>query len=408
MRVLTALERPQLRPYLEPVHENKDPRHVYLVDRLGLAAGPERLTIEQYHWLRLFDGQRSLGDIQAELMRHSSGPFIGLETIAALARKLEEGLFLDGPAYRQVVEAAVRPPRHIGCYHGEPRALRRQLDRLFSGPRGPGLPGNAGSGGRLRAALIPHIDYPRGGYTYAWGFKEVVEQTDAALFVIIGTSHHSTHRFTLTRKHFETPLGITRTDQDYIDRLVQYYGDGLFDDELLAHLPEHSIELEVVLLQYLYETRRPFRIVPLVVGPFQDCVESGTPPKQSDDIAAMIEALRAVEAELDEPVCYIISGDLAHIGPKFGDRDPVSGRELEHSRRQDQAILQQTELADPAGFFQVIAAEKDARRICGLPPAYTLLEAIRPASGKLLHYDQYVHPRGHESVSFASVAFYRS
>ena len=59
-----------------------------------------------------------------------------------------------------------------------------------------------------------------------------------------------------------------------------------------------------------------------------------------------------------------------------------------------------------AGFFQVIADESDRRRICGLPPTYTLLESIRPRAGKLLHYDQYVHPRGYESVSFASMAFY--
>ena len=51
--------------------------------------------------------------------------------------------------------------------------------------------------------------------------------------------------------------------------------------------------------------------------------------------------------------------------------------------------------------------EEDRRRICGLPPTYTVLEAVRPAHGKVLHYDQYLHPRGYESVSYASVAFYR-
>ena len=103
-------------------------------------------------------------------------------------------------------------------------ALRRQLMRLFTDPRGPGLPEPRRTNGNLRAALIPHIDYPRGGVTYAWGFKEVVEQTDASLFVIIGTSHYSGHRFTLTRKDFETPLGIAPTDQGYIDRLVKHHG----------------------------------------------------------------------------------------------------------------------------------------------------------------------------------------
>ena len=85
-------------------------------------------------------------------------------------------------------------------------------------------------------------------------------------------------RFTLTRKHFQTPLGIVPTDQGYIDRLVAHYGDGLFEDEVRAHLPEHSIELEVVLLHYLYEGKRDIRIVPLVVGSFEDCVLTGFEP----------------------------------------------------------------------------------------------------------------------------------
>jgi AmmeMemoRadiSam system protein B len=195
------------------------------------------------------------------------------------------------------------------------------------------------------------------------------------------------------------------TDQGYIDKLVRHYGDGLFDDEP-CHLPEHSIELEVVFLQYLYGDRRPIRIVPLVVGSFQDSVLLESPPADREDIGRMVEALRRVETETREPICYIISGDLAHIGPKFGDRDPVTEPALAQSREQDQAILRQAETADPASFFQVIAEEGDCRRICGLPPTYTVLEAIRPSRGKVLHYDQYAHPRGFESVSFASVAFY--
>jgi AmmeMemoRadiSam system protein B len=249
------------------------------------------------------------------------------------------------------------------------------------------------------------MDYARGGLCYTWGFREVFERSDASLFVIIGTSHYSHERFSLTRKHFLTPLGRVETDQAYIDRLVKHYGDGLFTDEL-AHLPEHSIELEVVFLQYLYEGRRPIRNVPLVVGSFHDCVRGGVDPRQASDIARMIAALRQAESETGEPICYLISGDLAHIGPKFGDAQPVAEPLLARSRQQDHAILEQAVAADMAGYFRVIAAEGDARRICGLPPTYTLVEAIRPTRGKLLNYDQYVHPHGFESVSFASVGFY--
>jgi AmmeMemoRadiSam system protein B len=130
-------------------------------------------------------------------------------------------------------------------------------------------------------------------------------------------------------------------------------------------------------------------------------------PTHSGDIRRLIEALRRAEGETGEPICYIISGDLAHIGPKFGDPQLLQRATLDHSRKQDEAIVRAAESANPARYFEVIAAEQDERRICGLPPTYTVLEALRPATGKLLHYDQYVHPNGYESVSFASMAFYR-
>jgi AmmeMemoRadiSam system protein B len=417
---MPAHEQPRLRPYLLPVHDSSDPGHVYLVDQLGLLPDPVPLPRRDFLPLLFLDGDRTLREVQAEVMRLAGGEIIPLETFTKLIDRLDRARLLDGPHFRAVADHPVREPRCIGCYEGEPDALRRQLERLFTGPKGPGLPRAGKPDGRLRAALIPHIDYPRGGHTYTWGFKEVFEHTDAALFVIIGTSHYGAHpltlgrtvskppRFTLTRKDFKTPLGIARTDQDYLDRLVRHYGDGLFDDELIHHLPEHSIELEVVFLQYLYEKVRPIRIVPLVVGSFQECVAGGDEPTAQEDIARMVEALRRAEEETREPVCYIISGDLAHIGRKFDRRSPpLTEPVLTHSREQDQAILRRAEEADPAKFFRVIADEGDRRNICGLPPTYTTLAAAGPVRGKVLHYDQYVHPRGYESVSFASVAFYR-
>ncbi len=404
--MMSIAEKPQLRPYLGRTDNPRDLLHVYIVDRLGLAADALALNFQEFDCLDLFDGENTLADIQAATRQRRGVP-LPLAWFADLARRLEANLFLDGPRFRRVVEATVRPPRCIGCYQGEPEALRRQLASLFTDPRGPSLPGRQGVDGGLRAALIPHMDYTRGGVTFAWGFKEVVEKTDAALFVIIGTSHYSGQRFTLTRKDFQTPLGVVPTDQDYIDRLVKNYGPGLFDDEWLAHLPEHAIELEVVFLQYLYENRRPIRIVPLVVGPFFDCVRERENPSNKADIARMVQALRRAAAETGEQICYIISGDLAHIGPKFGHANPVHAAQLGHSKEQDFALLNCLEKADTAGYFHIIAAEGDARNICGLPPTFTLLDALRPSRGKLLHYDRYVHPRGQESVSFASVGFYR-
>ncbi|HET6572336.1 MAG TPA: AmmeMemoRadiSam system protein B, partial [Fimbriiglobus sp.] len=321
---------------------------------------------------------------------------------------LDEAMLLDGPTFRAYLSGPVRRPVCVGCYPDDPAAIRATLRKLFTGPGGPGLPdfGAAPSPhGRLRAALLPHMDYVRGGVTYGWGFNELAERTDARLFVIVATSHYSPHRFTLTRMNFETPLGTVPTDQAYIDRLEKHYGDGLFDDPL-AHLPEHSVELEVLPLQYLFEGRREVRIVALLVGSFQDRVLFQSDPAEADDIGRMVTALRRAEAEAGEPVCYLISGDLAHIGPKFGDPLPVSEAQLETSRAGDELILNQLTAADPNGYFQVLAEEEDARRICGFPPTWLTLAAARPRTGRVLHYNRSVHPTGHESVSFAAAAFY--
>ena len=354
--------------------------------------------------LQLFDGQRTLRDIQAEIMRQSGGELPPLDSLTDIVQTMEEGLLLDGPHFQERLASPVREPACLGCYEAEPSALRRQLDDIFLSPGGPGMPGTPEKVEGFRGVLVPHIDYQKGGPGFAWGFKEVFEKTAASLFVIIATSHYSGLRYMLTRKDFKTPLGIVPTDQQYIDRLVALYGNGLFDDPY-AHLPEHSIELEVVFLQYLYEGRRPIRIVPLLVGPFQDCVDDGSSPDQKADVAKMARALERLDRESTEPICYIISGDLAHIGPKFGDPDPILEPALSQSRQEDQALLRHAEAADPSAYFQFVAAENDRRRICGFPPTYTFLEAIHPGCGRMLYYDQYAHPRGHESVSFATVAF---
>lgn len=408
---MSAPERPQLRRHLAAAPEG--PGGYVIWDQLGLAERRLRVTNPEMAVLRLLDGRHTVSDILTEVRHTLDGRTPSPEAFARLVRELDEALFLDGPRFcarlRELAADPVRPPSCIGSYGDNPAKLRRWLDRLFDGPDGPGRPGPRRPDDRFRAALLPHIDYTRGGTTYAWGFKELFERTPARLFVIVATSHYSSHRFILTRKHFRTPLGIAPTDTAYIDRLVAHYGDGLFDDELPAHLPEHSIELEVVFLQYLF-AETPIRIVPLLVGPFHDCIAQGREPSGAEDVGRMIAALRAVERETAEPICYLISGDLAHIGPKFGDPRPVSPSLLTHSRRQDFALLRQlasesSAEPDAAGYFHVIAGENDSRRICGLPPTYVALEVARPGRGRLLHYDQYVHPDGYESVSFASVVF---
>jgi hypothetical protein len=397
-----VLDRPRIRPGIAAGRDSDDPHTIILYDELRISRRFVRVTPREFTWLQWLDGSNSLRDIQALAMRGLGGELVPIDPLIELVARLDEAIFLDGPRFCELFTGPVRQPACIGCYEEEPKALRRQLAGYLT--LADAKPTRA-AGGRLRALLAPHIDFARGHLTYAWAYRDLAAMTDARLFVIIGTAHYSGERYTLTRQDFRTPLGTAAVDQRFVDRLVESYGDGLFEDPL-AHIPEHSIELEVVWLQYLFEGRRPFRIVPLLVGSFHDCIFMNRDPSEAPEILRMAKALGRAEAAAGEPVCYLISGDLAHIGPKFGDPEPLTERFLDSSRAGDDAIVGVLERADAGEYFRLVAGENDRRRICGLPPTWTALSAARPSTGRLLHYDRYVQPRGFESVSFASMAFY--
>lgn len=403
-----AAVRPCLRPYLAAEADPAKPGFFLLTDSLRLSKAMLRLTAFDLECLKLFDGRNSIADIQRRMKSLLGGTEIPAERIVLVAEAMEQSLFLEGDAWRTAANAPVRKPTCIGCYEGDPLALAEQMRDQFLRDGGPGPMATPATDHQLDALLVPHIDYNRGGFNFAHGYKALFEQTNARLFVIVGTSHYSPRLFTLTRKAFETPLGVVQTDQAFIDRVEQAYGPGLYEDELLGHLPEHSIELEVVFLQHVLGQSRPFRIVPLVVGSFAPILGKRGKAEMEAAISNMAAALKLAESQAGEPVCHVISGDLAHIGPKFGDPKPVGPEVLEHSRRQDLLLMQHASAGNHEAYKGLLAAERDSRRICGFPPTHLTLKTLGPCQGRLLRYDQYVHPRGHESVSFASMTFHRT
>ncbi|GBD35453.1 hypothetical protein HRbin36_00565 [bacterium HR36] len=404
-------EKPKLRRFIAGLPDENDPRFVWLFDQSRLSDRAVRIPQEWLPILEMFDGQRSLRDIQLELMRLSGGTLVPMEWLESITRHLEEALLLESDRFREhFAQVQVRPPACIGVYPPQPQQIHDHLRRQFLRPSGPGvdpdhLARNGTLASTLRGALVPHIDYHRGGHSYAWAYKELIEHACADVFVIFGTAHYSARRFTLTNRDFETPLGLVPTDKDYVQLIAENYGDGLFDDEA-AHWPEHSIELQLVFLQYCFP-HWPFRIVPILVGSFQDCIDEERVPEEVPDIAQMVAALQVAERESGARVFYLSSGDLAHIGPKFGDPHAVHDDQLNSSRQRDQQLLQHIAAANRHAFFQTLLEERDQRRICGFPPTYTLMAVLEPTRGRLVHYDQYVASNRFESVSFASLVFYK-
>ena len=196
-------------------------------------------------------------------------------------------------------------------------------------PSGAGIPAApARRQPRLNCAvcLSPHIDFQRGGSVYTWAYRELIEKSNADTFVILGVAHqYCRRRFALTCKDFETPLGVVPTDRAYVDRIASLAGRDLFDDEL-SHRTEHSIEFQVVFLQYVLGGHRDFSIVPILVGSFHDLMEKGVDPIADAEVSRFVQALRVAESASGKRVAYIGGIDLCHVGPEFG--DSCAGRTL--------------------------------------------------------------------------------
>jgi AmmeMemoRadiSam system protein B len=372
----------------------------------------------------LMDGTRTLAEIQQDFGRQFGEP-VALADLQQLIRDLDDRLLLDNDRFRARWKAEIehflnsptRPAAHAGeAYPAEPEALRAHVAALFADPRGPGEPqrGEPPQATGLVGLLCPHIDLNRGGPAFAWAYKRLVEESDADVFVIFGTAHNPMrHLFTVTRKHFETPLGTVETDKQIAARLTANLAAtpggrelNLAADEL-AHRHEHSIEFQAVFLQCLLGERRKFKILPVLVGSFHELVASGRSPAESPEVQAFVAAMRKTADAYPGRICYLSSGDLAHIGQRYGDRGFLDAKRLTRQAADDRRLLAAACQADAQAWFRHVAGEQDQSRVCGLSPTYTLLEVARPARGELLRYDQAVELDGTSCVSFASVAFYR-
>jgi AmmeMemoRadiSam system protein B len=377
----------------------------------------------------MMDGQRTLNQIQLDF-RSQYGATVSLADLNHLTAQLDDAYLLESPRFKafrqeQVGEYLANPVRPArlagGAYEAEPVALRQQLNGLFTCAEGPGQPEFGKEPAaiekrpRFLGALIPHIDYRRGGAVFGWGYKRLVEESDADLFVIIGTAHYFMRQpYSISRKHFDTPLGTVETDEQFIDRVQSHLAartEGpaveLFADEL-AHRHEHSIELQVLLLQYLLGDRRPFKIVPVLVGSFHEFVKARTEPNGTSVVSAFVAAMQAAAAAHPGKVCYISSGDLAHTGKRFGDQWLFDQQKKVARGENDLQLLAEACKADSSAFFHHVAKEKDESRICGLPPTYTMMRIMNPTHGELLKYDMALEGDGSACVSFASLAFYGS
>jgi len=359
----------------------------------------------------LLDGKREALDIQVAFARKFAGHLLLESEIGAVVKELDERGFLDNDSYalrraeavNRFSQSAVRPFSHAGLsYSADAEVINRIIANFLTDSVDAGSSPEGGDGRLPLGLVVPHIDFERGGAVYASAYRRVVDRELPPLVVVLGVAHSAPPSpFTLTRKNFDTPLGVVSTDSGAVDELVARCGPWLLDHEF-AHKGEHSIEFQLIWLKALRPADN-FRILPVLCSPFDlFCGSEG--PMSNDRIAGFLGALKEVAGGRE--VLFIASVDFSHVGPKFGMDIKLDSAVEAWMKERDMSLLGAVESGDEAAFWALGMEKGNETNVDALSAVYSLMKLVSPAKGKILAYDKASDPAG-GIVSFASLEFGR-
>ncbi len=194
------------------------------------------------------------------------------------------------------------------------------------------------------ALVLPHAGYRFSLHVAAAATKHL-EGNKYDRVVIIGPTHH----FRMKNKvsvpavsRYRTPLGNVPLDRDFIDELNKL---DLVGNRPAAHKREHSVQIEVPLMQHILDD---FKLVPVVVG------------QLSEKAASKIG--RHLLKMIDQDTLVVVSSDFTHFGPRYR-YQPFNSDVPKKLRQLDLTAVKRISSKDPATFRDFV--DKTGATICG-------------------------------------------
>lgn len=278
----------------------------------------------------------------------------------------------------------IRRPTVAGqFYEADAEELRAQIKSCFLHKLGPQkLPEvNQHVHPRSIVGLIcPHAGYMYSGPVAASAFYELAQDGKPDTVVLLGPNHtgYGSALSMMREGVWQTPLGKVEINTALADQIRQETSVIEVDD--LAHRYEHSIEVQLPFLQFLYGDT--FKIVPIcfLMQDYESAVEVG---------GALEEALDATNTVV------IASSDMTHYEP------------AKKASEKDQAALKAVTDLDAKRFYDTVEALNITA--CGYAPITALITYANGACAKaqLLNYHSSGDITGDHSsvVGYAAVSF---
>lgn len=278
----------------------------------------------------------------------------------------------------------VRRPSQAGAFYaGTADALKRQIEDCFLHELGPGkIPEVVKAGLKHVIGLVsPHAGYMYSGPVAAHAYYRLALDGKPDVVVLFGPNHtgYGSALAVMSEGFWHTPLGDVEVEGELANRIVRE--SRIVDVDSSAHRFEHSIEVQLPFLQYLYGSE--FKIVPICF--------------LMQDLASAREVGRAVAKVLaGRNAAIIASSDMTHYEPQ------------ESAEKKDREALKAVEEMDEAKFYSTV--ENYNMSICGYGPITALMIAAKilgAKEAKLLCYKTSGDAIGDYSsvVGYAAVCF---
>jgi len=268
-------------------------------------------------------------------------------------------------------------------YEGGSQSLKAQIQDCFTHELGPrALPKVADNKLKHIVALVsPHAGYIYSGPVAAHGYYQLALDGRPDLVVIFGPNHTGSGSGLAIMKEgiWRTPLGDIEIDTVTADSIVQE--SRIIDIDDAAHMREHSIEVQLPWLQYLYGSG--FRVVPICF--------------LMQDLQSSLEVGKAVAKALREKNALVIaSTDMTHYEPQ------------KTAEKKDKTVIEAALKLDEEKLYSAVEALQVS--MCGYGPTVAAITAAKELSaknGKLLCYKTSGDVVGDYStvVGYASLIF---
>lgn len=237
-------------------------------------------------------------------------------------------------------------------YAGTRTALTDQISGCFTHKFGPGqIPKPKPAGPRKILGIIsPHAGYMYSGPVAANGYAKLAADGSPENFIILGPNHtgQGSGVSILTQGAWETPIGITKIQTELAEGIQK--SNSILDIDEASHTHEHSIEVQLPFIQFLYGEQPKFIPICMMMQDLQT----------SREIAKSI-----VDQCRGKDYVIIASSDFTHYEPQ------------ETATRKDRSAIDAILKLDDEGLNDL--GESNRVTMCGYGPISVLI-----ATAKLL------------------------